>query len=44
MGPVSYEVANALLSIHSASVVAEVLGGYALSEFGHLWPLLERRV
>jgi hypothetical protein len=27
-----------------ASVFVEVLGGYALSEFGHLWPLLERRV
>ncbi|MET4677331.1 hypothetical protein ACVKN3_002915, partial [Luteibacter sp. PvP120] len=27
-----------------ASVVAEVLGGYALSEFGRLRPLLERRV
>ena len=38
------KVAHALLYAHATSVVAEALGGYALSEFGHLWPLLERRV
>jgi len=38
------EVTDALLSIRSTSVVAEVAGGYALSEFGRLRPLLERRV
>ncbi|WP_036142360.1 hypothetical protein [Luteibacter sp. 9135] len=27
-----------------ASVFVEVMGGYALSEFGHLLPLLERTV
>jgi hypothetical protein len=35
---------NALLYAHATSVVAEVPGGYALSEFGRLRPLLERRV